>query len=110
MTTVAVMGLTGLCVLGCSGAGGEALQGTLVNLEAGDVACYVEIHDGAEPLYLDGDFELCPGGAMDASGLVGKPITYTTETAQVMAGSCEGNPDCTDTEEVAIVVGIEAVQ
>jgi hypothetical protein len=87
---------------------GKAKQAQLVSLEQGDIACYVELKtkDGEE-LFLHGDFELCPGGGADASGLIGKRVRYKTETTKVQAGSCEGDPECTDTEEVPLIVALK---
>ena len=81
---------------------------TLVSLESGDVACYVSVMDGEEEVYHEGDFELCEGGLSDASALVGTSVVLSLEKANVLADSCEGNPDCTETKEVDFVVGIEA--
>ena len=93
-------------VLGCSGVGGTPV--TLVGLEAGDVSCYVSVQDGEAVADYDGDFELCEGGMSDATALIGTSVVLTTEKANVQADSCEGNPDCTESKEVDLVVGIEA--
>jgi len=88
-----------------------AKQGKLVSLEQGDVACYVELKGkGGEELYLHGDFELCPGGGSDASKLVGQRVAYTTVATQVQADTCEGNPDCSDTQEVPLVLTLTAAK
>lgn len=82
--------------------------GTLKDLQNGDRACYVVIEvDGAEQS-IEGDFDLCAGGPKDATALIGKRVTYTTEKAKVQAASCEGNPDCTDSDEVDLVTSISA--
>lgn len=92
-------------VLGCSGMAGGAPV-TLVSLESGDVACYVSVLDGEEEVYHHGDFELCEGGLSDASTHIGTSVVLTLEKTNVLADSCEGNPACTDTQEVDFVVGI----
>jgi hypothetical protein len=81
---------------------------TLRRLEAGDRACYVVVvTDGAgEERSLLGDFELCPGGGGDATGLVGQPVVVETRPESVPAESCQGQPDCTDSETVELVVAI----
>lgn len=61
---------------------------------------------GGQEQSLEGDFDLCAGGAKDATALVGKQVTYTTRKANVQAASCEGNPECTDSDEVDLVITI----
>lgn len=113
MRRVVLVAMVGGWMLACGAGdaadGGEAVA-ELAGLEAGDVACYVVLKADGEELYLEGDFELCPGGGSDASGLIGKKVRYTTTTAQVMAGSCEGDPECTDTEEVPLVLTVVAAE
>jgi len=90
--------------LACSGAGDAGLTGTLTGLEAGDVACYVNLKPASgDELYLHGDFALC-----EDTSLVGKEVVLTTEKANVMGDSCEGDPECTDTKEVDLVMKITA--
>lgn len=100
---LATLTVTSLLILACSGGGSAGPSGTLLTLENGDIACYVLIqNDAGEEQTFDGDFDLC-GTKM---GLVGKKVSLVTQKANVQAGSCEGNPDCTDTEEVDLVVEI----
>ena len=82
---------------------------TLVSLQNGDRACYVAVTaaDGTESS-IEGDFELCPGASKDASALIGKPILYTTETANVLAESCQGDVDCGKSDQVDMIVTITA--
>lgn len=82
---------------------------TLVSLTNGDRACYVatKAADGTEAS-IEGDFELCPGGGKDASALLGKQVTYTTEKANVLAESCQGDVDCGKSDQVDMVVTITA--
>ncbi len=106
-----VLAVVSLCALGLGCAGmGSGAPVTLIGLESGDVACYVTVNDGSEEKYYDGDFELCEGGGSDATPLIGKSVMITTEKAQVQAGSCEGDPECTETEEVDLVVSIAAAE
>ena len=39
-------------------------QGRLIDLQAGDVACYAEIEVAGETQNLMADFPICPSGAM----------------------------------------------
>lgn len=77
-------------------------------LQNGDRACYVVVRVGSEEQSLEGDFDLCEGGAKDATALIGKPVTYTTKKAKVLAASCEGDMDCGKSDEVDLVVTLEA--
>ena len=79
---------------------------TLKELQNGDRACYVIVESDAGEQSIEGDFELCAGGARDATALIGKRVTYTTERAKVQAASCEGDPECSDSDEVDLVIAI----
>lgn len=78
----------------------------LKHVEAGDAACYVTVDRGHGDEALKGDFDLCPGGAYDATPLVGQKIKIATRKDKVIAASCQGNPECKDTETVDLVVAI----
>ena len=82
--------------------------GTLKSLENGDRACYVGLETAAGEQAIEGDFELCPGGSKDASALIGKQVTYTTEKAKVLAASCQGDVDCGKSDEVDLIVTLSA--
>jgi hypothetical protein len=84
---------------------------TLVHLENGDAACYVLVKqaDGTERS-LQGSFELCEGGEHDASALIGKQVTYTTEKENVLAAECQGDMDCGKSDEVELVVTLTEVK
>ena len=82
---------------------------TLKELQNGDAACYVVVVDGTEEKSLPGDFELCQGGKHDATALIGKKVTFTTEKQNVLAASCEGNVDCGKSDQVDLVMTITAV-
>jgi hypothetical protein len=81
----------------------------LESLEAGDTSCLAMVDDGGM-VGLHADFGLCAGGDADASALIGKSVRVTTKKGKVMAESCQGNPDCTDSEEVDLVIKIEAAE
>jgi len=84
---------------------------TLVSLEAGDRACYVTMRKPDNTQFsLEGSFELCESGADDATALIGRAVTYSTEKGEVLAASCEGNMDCGRTDVVDLVVRIAAVR
>jgi hypothetical protein len=84
---------------------------TLKEVSQGDAACYVTVVDaaGAETTH-PGSFDLCPGGGADASNYVGFKVQLGFGKANLMAASCEGDPECPDTEEVEAVMSITPVQ
>lgn len=89
---------------GAPAAPASGTVGTLKELQNGDRACYVVVDvDGAEQS-LEGDFELCAGGGHDATALIGQRVTWTTEKAKVQAASCQGDPDCTASDEVDLIM------
>jgi hypothetical protein len=81
---------------------------TLVSVQAGDAACYLSVKDsnGAEQS-LPADFDLCPGGTSDATAQVGRKVTLERRPGQVMADSCSGDPNCTATKTVDLVIAIK---
>jgi hypothetical protein len=81
---------------------------TLLSVEGGDTACYLTVKDAAGwDDTLPASFDLCPGGNADASPLIGSPVTVERRPAQVMADSCAGDPNCTDTTTVQLVVAVK---
>jgi hypothetical protein len=80
---------------------GDTTVYTFVSVEQADTACYVTVHDasGAEKTY-PGEFDLCTHDPIPG---VGAKVRIEWGTANVLAASCEGNPDCPDSDEVAIV-------
>jgi hypothetical protein len=70
---------------------------------AGDRACYLTVEDEAGKTRDQmASFELC-----EREDLVGRRARLHFEKGQVMAESCQGNPDCSDTETVDLVTGID---
>ena len=89
--------------------GGDAPAGpvgTLKDLQNGDRACYVILDFDGQEQSIEGDFDLCAGGPKDATALIGKRVTYTTERANVQAASCQGDPECSDSDTVELIVTI----
>lgn len=82
---------------------------TLKELQNGDAACYViATKASGEEVNYAGSFELCQGGTADASALIGKPVKLTIGREKILAGSCQGDPECKDTEEVDFVTAVAA--
>ena len=81
---------------------------TLRELQSGDAACYLQVTNssGVEES-LPGTFELCPGGSADATPYVGRRVTFERRPDRIMADSCQGNPACTETKPVELVVTVK---
>lgn len=96
----------GAAAQGGSGSGGSGSGGPeiarIVSVENGDTACYMtlEAEDGAATSSLAA-FDLC------REDLVGARARLTYETVAVSAPSCEGDPNCRDVEQRAIVTAVE---
>ena len=72
--------------------------GTVQSLNMGDRACYVEVvNDQGEQFTEFANFEICE------QNLVGKRVQFTYELDNIQAASCQGNPDCPDTERVMLI-------
>lgn len=76
------------------------IAGTLRSATNGDIACYLELSDDAgQPFSEMADFDLCIG----AETLVGQRVKLHYTVAKVQAASCQGDPDCSASDEVALV-------
>ena len=84
---------------------------TLVSVSQGDMGCYLEVEDAkGEVVTHVGGFDLCPDGDADASALEGKKVRLTIAKEQIPAGSCESDPECTETEEADVVTAVVAAE
>jgi len=100
-----VVGLAaGLALAGCHRESAPVV--TLQALEVGDRACYVVVATDSGKQSLEGDFDLCPDGAREASALIGQRVILTQHKERVQAASCQGNPECDRSDEVDLVVAI----
>lgn len=81
----------------------------IVSAASGDRACYLDLDPeaGGETESFYADFEVCY--EIETDGLTGRLVTLTTEPGTIMAESCEGDIECTDTETVDLVMAIERV-
>jgi len=81
-------------------------SGVVVSLEAGDVACYVTLKDDAGKEFNElADFSICE----TKPSLVGKRVALTYKLEKVMADECQGNPDCTKTKTVALIIAAKVI-
>ena len=75
----------------------------LVSMENGDRACYLNVRtDGGAERTEFGDFRLC-----ESDEFVGQRVLLTATPSQVQAASCQGDPDCPDSEPVNLVTNID---
>ena len=71
----------------------RAKEGIVLSMVAGDVACYVEFKDAKNKWHSTmANFEIC-----EATYLLNQKASFTYDRAKVLAGKCEGNPDCPHT-------------
>ena len=78
---------------------GKVKSGIIVSAEAGDTACYLVIKDDEGKMHDEmAIFDLC-----DDTTLINKPAGFSYERSNVMAASCEGNPECVETKVVWLV-------
>ena len=88
--------------------GGETKQteGRLLSASAGDVACYLEFADAqGEPFSEMANFDLC-----ESDALHGAWVRIGYETGNVMADSCQGDADCSETQVVALVATLQRAE
>lgn len=77
---------------------------TIQRLNAGDRACYVELTAAnGETSTEFADFEICE------QDLVGKRVRLTYESGNILAESCQGNPDCGQSETVMLITQVEVL-
>lgn len=77
----------------------SSYYGTVKSMQAGDVACYVDlIGDDGKNYQSLANFDIC-----DKRRLIGKRVNIFYEQGNVMAASCNGDMDCRRTETVWII-------
>ncbi len=73
--------------------------GTIVAMQAGDIACYLTLRDDRGARFEEmADFEICERGT-----LLNKRVALTYALQNVMSPECQGDPACKKTRRVAIV-------
>ena len=85
-------------VLGQSGAPPES--GTLLSVQPGDTACYVNIRDpsGRRASWM-AEFDLCDR----AAAMIGRRFTLIWQAGTVQHPSCQGDPNCRRTQRVTLL-------
>ncbi|MBD1916228.1 MULTISPECIES: hypothetical protein [Cyanophyceae] len=78
--------------------------GTVQGLNMGDRACYVEVVNNQGEQFTEfADFDICE------QNLVGKRVQFTYELDNIQAVSCQGNPECPDTERVMLITQAQVI-
>jgi hypothetical protein len=81
-------------------------SGVLIGLQSGDVACYLTLKDQKGQEFTElAIFEIC-----EMTQLVGKRVRMSYRIESVLADSCQGDPECKDTQKVAIVSTIKVLK
>lgn len=81
---------------------GPPMEGTITAVENGDVACYLQL-EGETDMRM-ANFDLC------SDDHIGKRVRLEFSLQSVMGPTCEGDPDCTDSEEVALVSALTVIE
>jgi hypothetical protein len=85
---------------------GKVASGVIVSAVEGDIACYLQIKDDSGMMHD----EMASSDLCEAPALLNQPSEFDYERANVMAASCEGNPECTDTDVVWLIVTLTKIQ
>ncbi|MAQ92905.1 hypothetical protein B1759_15205 [Rubrivirga sp. SAORIC476] len=82
--------------------GGETVpaRGVVTDMQSGDVSCYLTVRtdDGASDT-VHADYSVC-----DSNVILGRRVQIEYAQGDVLADSCEGDPECLDTETVALAI------
>ncbi|MBL8516560.1 MAG: hypothetical protein JNM76_06290 [Betaproteobacteria bacterium] len=80
--------------------------GTVVKMSMGDIACLVEFKDDkGNEFFESADFDLCT----DPKKYTGKRVELAYKLSKVQAESCQGDPNCSKSDIVPLVVGMKVV-
>lgn len=93
------------CPLVVSAQEAKKTTGTIIAMEAGDIACYLTMHDDAGARFRElAEFEIC-----EQRGLLNKRVALTYKQGRVQSDECQGNPDCSKSRTVMLVVAARAI-
>ncbi|MES2817917.1 MAG: hypothetical protein V4812_02905 [Pseudomonadota bacterium] len=74
-------------------------------LTPGDRACYIELENKqGQRTEAEASFELC-----EQPQLIGQRVRLTRERTNMPAMSCEGDPECTRTDSVELIISAEVL-
>ena len=77
--------------------------GVIVSVEEDGVACILQIKDETGMVHDElASFDLC-----EDESLLNKPSEFIYERTSVILASCEGNPECDDTEMIWLIADVK---
>lgn len=77
----------------------------VTDVDAGDRVCTLTLRtDAGAETDVYGDFSLC-----ETDGLMGERIQIEYAPDDILAASCDGDPDCLETETVALAVAADRI-
>ncbi len=77
----------------------------VLDMQAGDVACYVDIqNNNDENQQIMADFKIC-----EQRQFIGKHVVGFFEQAHVLAASCEGDMDCGESDTVDLITAMQVI-
>lgn len=80
--------------------------GVITDLQNGDVACYLTLKDDRGVEFNEmADFSICE----HADQLRGRRVALTYAMEHVIADACQGDPECTQTQTVALVTSAKPI-
>ena len=78
--------------------------GTIVDINQGDISCYLKLRDDAGKLFEESvSFDLCH------NKLNGQRVRLTYAMSNVQARSCQGDPSCKKTDRIALVTAATVI-
>lgn len=81
--------------------------GVVTALNAGDVACYVDLKDDQGVAFKEmAEFELCE----QKKSLIGKRVQLEYRQTSVLSDACQGNPDCKKTRQVVLIAKANIIE
>ncbi|MEM0961425.1 MAG: hypothetical protein AAGK21_02640 [Bacteroidota bacterium] len=81
------------------------MRAVVTGMESGDLSCYLSLRtDGGAEETVFADYSVC-----DSDAIVGRRVQIEYQPGEVMAASCEGDPDCLDTDRVALAISAEPI-
>ena len=81
-------------------------RGVVTDMESGDVSCYLTVRtDGGATETVQADYSVC-----DSNVILDRRVQIEYVEGDVMAESCEGDPECLDFETVALAVVAEPIE
>lgn len=80
-------------------------RAVVTDVVAGDRACYLTLRtDDGGSTTVYGDFSLC-----ESDGLMNRRIQIEYAPETILAASCDGDPECLETEMVAMAVAADRI-